>query len=382
MRMRKLILKLHTYVGLTAGLLLALCGLTGSLLVFGEELDRALNPSLLRVEPGTEVAPLQAVLDAARQTLPGEKPSRIRLPREDDNACEVCFTAEGDPRCVYVDPYSARVLGTRVPAQSFKGRLFYLHRRLLSGEAGETVVGVGGILLLALSLSGVVLWWPGRGKLARGLRVKWNGGRRRLTYDLHSVSGVCAMLFLGVTAFTGAAMVFRPSFESALNRLSPRHQPAGKPASTPRPGSKQASLEAVMRSADAALPDARTTFVTLPATATAPIVVRKRQPGELQPSGRSLVYLDQYSGEVLSVESAFETPPGTRAGNYLYPLHVGLAGGTLTRVLQVFVGFAPAVLFFTGFLMWRSRVIARNKVASRAPQAGRKAGGDECTESV
>lgn len=356
---RKLVFRLHLYVGLAAGLLLALCGLTGSALVFGNELDRALNPGLLRVTPGGRAAPVQDVLNAARRFYPGGKASRIRLPQDAEGSYEVCFAAGEEPRCVYVDPYSARVLGSRVPAHSFKGRLLSLHRRLLSGEAGETVVGVGGILLLALSLSGVVLWWPGRKNLARGLRVKWGGGRRRLSYDLHRVSGVCVLLFLSVTTFTGAAMVFRPTFESSLNRLGRRPRHAEKPASTPRAGFEPAPLEVVMRGADAALPNSRATFVTLPGTPTAPYVVRKRQTGELQQSGRSLVYLDQYSGDVLSVESAFHAPAGTRAGNYLYPVHAGQFGGTPTRVLQVIVGFAPAWLFFTGFLMWRNRVAAK-----------------------
>src|SRR5918912_572989 len=153
--MGKVLLKLHTYVGLSIGLLLALIGLTGSLIVFGDELDAWLNPGILRVEPRGEQPSAQSMLDAVRAAYPNEKLGRVRLPREAHDSAEICFDARREPRCVYVDPYSAAVLGERVPARSFKGRLVSLHRRLLSTEVGEVIIGVCGLLLLTLSLSGL-----------------------------------------------------------------------------------------------------------------------------------------------------------------------------------------------------------------------------------
>jgi uncharacterized iron-regulated membrane protein len=358
--MRKLIFKAHMYLGLCVGLLLAMSGLTGSLLVFGEEIDGLLNASLLKVEPRSEQrASLEDVLKSVRQAYPSEKPARIRLPREAEATYEVCFEAKADPRCAYVNPHDATVLGSRVPAHSFKSRLFYLHRRLLSGETGETIIGIGGIVLVLLSLSGVVLWWPGRKRLASGWKIRWRSSRYRVNYDLHRILGVCAMLFLSITAFTGAAMVFRPTFESILKQVAPAPKPAPRPTSTIKDG-ERASLDDILRSAGAALPEGELTMITLPATPTAAIVVRKKVSGELHPSGRSLVYLDQYSGQLLLAENALEAPRPARIVNNLYPLHTGRLAGIWTRVLQVFVGFMPALLFFTGFMMWLSRLRARN----------------------
>lgn len=358
--MRKLIFKAHMYLGLCIGLLLAMIGLTGSLLVFGEEIDGFLNASLLKVEHrAQEKASLDDVLKNVRQAYPNEKLARIRLPREAEGTYEVCFEAKSDPRCAYVDPYNATLLGTRVPNHSFKSRLFYLHRRLLSGETGETIIGIAGIILLLLSISGVVLWWPGRKRLARGWKIRWRGSRYRVNYDLHRIVGICAMLFVSLSAFTGAAMVFRPTFESILKKFAPSAPPAAKPASTIRDG-ERASLNEIIRSADAALPHGELTMITLPATPTAAIVVRKRVSGELHPNGRSLIHLDQYNGQLLLAENALEAPATARIVYNLYPVHTGRLGGIWTRVLQVFVGIVPALLFFTGFMMWLSRLRARN----------------------
>ncbi|MBG1241452.1 PepSY domain-containing protein [Nostoc sp. NZL] len=51
MKLRKSILSLHRYVGILAGILLIIISLTGSLLVFHEEIDQFFNPQLLRVTP-------------------------------------------------------------------------------------------------------------------------------------------------------------------------------------------------------------------------------------------------------------------------------------------------------------------------------------------
>lgn len=44
--MRKLLLSLHLYAGLVAGIFLVLLSVTGSFMVFEDEIDRALNPKL------------------------------------------------------------------------------------------------------------------------------------------------------------------------------------------------------------------------------------------------------------------------------------------------------------------------------------------------
>ncbi|MEH2085041.1 MAG: PepSY-associated TM helix domain-containing protein [Nostoc sp.] len=46
---------------------------------------------------------------------------------------------------------------------------------------------------------------------------------------------------------------------------------------------------------------------------------------------------------------------GDRILNSFTPLHYGTFGGLPTRILYVFVGLAPLILFITGFVMWQYR---------------------------
>jgi uncharacterized iron-regulated membrane protein len=97
------------------------------------------------------------------------------------------------------------------------------------------------------------------------------------------------------------------------------------------------------------------TYVSLPATPTSPLSVRKHLDPELHPNGRSFVYLDPWSGEVLAAENALLAPAGTRLDNLVYPLHIGRFGGVTVRVLYALLGLFPLLLFVSGCLMWWNR---------------------------
>ena len=83
--------------------------------------------------------------------------------------------------------------------------------------------------------------------------------------------------------------------------------------------------------------------------------MRKKIAGELHPNGKSFVFFDQYTGEVLLVEDASSAPAGTRIYNTFYPIHIGTLGGLPTRIFQVIVGFLPLLLFVTGYIMWKNQ---------------------------
>ena len=58
---RRLLVKVHLYIGLVLGIVLSIAGLTGSLIVFWQPIDAALNPELL--------APDLACIESAFRTI-------------------------------------------------------------------------------------------------------------------------------------------------------------------------------------------------------------------------------------------------------------------------------------------------------------------------
>src|SRR5690606_32493340 len=156
--MRRLLSWLHLWVGLVAGTLFAVLGLSGSLLVFHEDLLRWQHPQLEGhvLEPDGEV--LAAIL--ARET-----PRGLRSIQFPDASMPTYIGFYVDGRRGYFAPEDGDLLLMRSTGDDFLLWLQDLHIHFLAGEAGEQVVGIVGWVALGLLLTGLYLWWPKRGKL-------------------------------------------------------------------------------------------------------------------------------------------------------------------------------------------------------------------------
>lgn len=77
------------------------------------------------------------------------------------------------------------------------------------------------------------------------------------------------------------------------------------------------------------------------------------------------VYLDQFTGDVLPTTSTRRTP-GDAIVLWLGALHVGHFGGQATKVAWVVFGLAPPLLFFTGFVLWWTRIMRPRDVGGEA----------------
>lgn len=354
-KLRQPALVLHRYAGVIAGILLIIIGLTGSVLVFSEELDHFLHPQLLQVVPQNERVPLETVLDTIREASPELKAHRIIVPQKPDGVYTVMMESPNEEYTdVYVNPYSGAILGSRPWKQTLGGFLIQLHVNLLAGDLGEKVVGISGLLLLLLSITGMILW-PGWKRLAPGIKIRWKAPSRLVSYDIHKVVGILSLLFLALLAFTGAALTFYETVDPVINRFTRLPPLPDPPTSQIVAGKTPMAIEQVLRNADTALSGAETTKIFPAKTPEAAVSVWKKFPQDAHPYGSSYVYLDQYSGAVLRVESSLKAPLNTRIWDQIYLLHIGTFGGLVTRVLYVIVGLAPVALFVTGLALWRHR---------------------------
>jgi uncharacterized iron-regulated membrane protein len=354
----------HRWVGLAAGCVLVVTGLTGSALVFRQEIDSALNPALLRVEPAPARASLQSIADEIRRRFPdAPAAARVRMPRGPHDAYEFWMGAE-PALYVYADPYRGTILGARGPRAFLTGWLFWLHSHMLSGEVGHTIAGIAALALVGLSLTGLVIWWPRRPPWSSwkqwhaALTIKRGSGSRRVTFDLHRALGFYASAFLLVAGVTGASLVFNEWFERAAHVIvgtSPVKVSSTVPVLRASPAPATLPLDTLLAIAEAAQPGGTISYLYLATTPGQTFRVRQRLPGEEHPNGKSFVNVDPTSGRVVGVESGALAPTGARLYSILYPLHIGILGGTATRLLAVLVGLSLPALAVSGALIWWRR---------------------------
>lgn len=355
--MRKLLSWLHLWVGLGAGIAFAVLGLSGSVLVFHEDLLRWQHPQL-------EGHPLRADGEVVAAILARESAHGLRTIQFPDADMPTYVGFYLDGRRGYFAPEDGRTLLMRSTDDDFLLWLQDLHIHLLSGEAGEQVVGVVGWIALGLLLSGLYLWWPKRGMLKLSLQWFANPPPRRWL-SWHRSSGVLLLPLLLLLTLTGVGMVYHAGARSLLTGLFGGGE---VPAAPVHAADAALDWKAVVARAQAGLPGARLTRTAAPAQGEGVVSFRARMPGEWHVNGRSTVHVDLAGREVLLAHDATAQATGARMTEAIYPLHIGAVGGPLLRWLTALAGLVPAFLLATGFLFWLRKPPKRN---GRAPLPGR-----------
>ena len=356
--LRRWLFRLHLWCGLAVGLVLVAIGASGSALVFRPEIEDALYvPSVTAT--GAAV-PVEPILAAVRLRYPGRRVSRVQFPANALRAIEFVVSKVGARSLkdaqqirVFASPYTGDILGSREQQASWVFVVQDFHFSLLGGLTGLKVNGGVAAVLLLMSVTGLVAWWPGRARWRSGFRLSTGASWKRITWELHSIVGFFSSAALIVFAITGVYYGFREPMTKAVLWAVRGAPPTAAPRSTP--SATPATIDAVLQSASTAIAGARILALRVPATPTAPWVASasvRNHSGE----GEDRIYIDAGNAAVLRIDRPSAMPRGARALELVNPLHLGTFGGVITRGVWVLLGLVPLVLFGTALIMWWNRV--------------------------
>ncbi|UPL47556.1 PepSY-associated TM helix domain-containing protein [Hymenobacter sublimis] len=219
MKAKKLVGKLHLWLGLTSGLVVFIVSLTGAIFVFQDEIRDLTEP--WRKVPVQATAPVlpSRLQAAALASHPGIAASTTWVTYFGaERSATVFFTDKaGNPIQVYLNPYTGQVLREQNLRTYFFSIVQEIHMTLLLPEAvAKWVVGGAVLIFVVMLLTGLVLWWPKRRQERKQrFTIKWGARWRRINYDLHNVLGFYAASIGLVLALTGLFMIF-PSVLTAI----------------------------------------------------------------------------------------------------------------------------------------------------------------------
>lgn len=332
--LRKAIFQIHLWTGIGLGLYVVLISVSGSAIVFRNELYKYWGdtPKLVTVRPARLTQ--DQMRDAAHKRYPGYVITFLWEAKRPDQATEIWLEKRSSRYQRLFDPYTGEDLGRSVPIGiSVVAWFTSLHTDLLGGPKGRIVNGVASSFLTLLCLTGAILWWPGLGKWRRSLMVDPKANWKRLNWELHSAVGFWTFALVFMWAFTGVYLVFPDPFQKAVNHFYPldyyrlvSDADFSAPKAPPQP--------------------ARFVLVSDPPPL-AQAQLAQAQPATPRPPGaRRRRFIPHYS-------------KGDTILRWIYYLHFGNFAGSKIKGVWTALGLLPVILFFTGAIMWWNRVLSR-----------------------
>jgi uncharacterized iron-regulated membrane protein len=311
---RKALFQIHLWTGVALGLYIFVISLSGSAIVFRNELYNALWPGPRTVAISSPRLTHDQLRDAARRAYPRYKVSWIwdamRPNQAPNQAIEIWLDRGGHKKERLFDPYTGQDLGESRPYSiQLLAWLADLHINLLSGNAGRLVNGTLATFVLVLSVTGAVLWWPGIRGWRRGLTIRPTSNWKLFNWQLHSVVGLWMLPFVFIFGVVGTYAAFPRPFQVLVNKIAP--------------------LDVYRIIPEASLRNSTLNFIPVGA-----------QTGTQRP---------RFVRPKLST--------GDQIIRWFSYLHFGNFGGWPSKALWVVIGLAPAFLFVTGVLMWWTRVL-------------------------
>ncbi len=203
--LKKIFFQIHWFLGITAGLILSIMGVTGAIYSYEQPIQKWLNPDsyTVQAENRDKLTPAE-LYQHFHNTDSKIKINSITIAKDPTASSSINIVKEGARKGynMMINPYTAEVL------PEIKGRDFFqfvqqLHRNLTVGPVGKQITGASTLILILFVLSGLYLRWPKKHSLKQWFMIKPQLKGRNFLWDLHAVVGTWVVIFYLILACTG-----------------------------------------------------------------------------------------------------------------------------------------------------------------------------------
>jgi len=380
---RNAIFQVHWFLGITAGIVLAIVGVTGGVLSFEDALLKALNPGVMTVEPRARALAPGALLERVREQRPGEAISSLQLSSDPRDAAMIGFAPKDGGRRgerAHLDPYTGELLG-EPRYQDFFRTTMQLHRWLVADDIGKQVVGASTAILVFFCLSGLYLRWPRRrGSLRTWLALDWRQKGRNFLWHLHAVVGTWVLVTYLVMALTGLWWSYGWYRDAVNDWAAAGTQRRALPRTTEGRGEPPPfDIDAAWQAFTSTAPAWSSATLALPKGDGA-ISVRYLDARPAHERARNEISFDPWTLEPVAHERYDDGSLRQKIGASMFALHRGSFFGTGGVVVFMLTSFAMPLFAVTGWMLYldrrrRKRVVraaATNEATTRplSPPAG------------
>jgi len=363
---------LHLWLGLATGIVIVIVSLTGSVLVFEDELFDFFHRDLVEIKQTGRAKPISELMAIVQQNLGKAKPitdiringdghsyvfSASKINKREDITLSYFsqFKYRDD---VYVNPYNGKVLGVIDVRYEFFNVTEQLHRQLLLVKpVGGVVIGCCVLIFLLMLITGFILWLPKNLKqFKKSISIKWGAKWKRVNYDLHNSLGFYVLPIAIVIAVTGLTWSFK-WWEKGIYQILGSKKPVvlvrkAPPVSTA--DTTENHLDQMLTALQHKLEgNYQVIGLNIPGkgeqTMMAFVYLKNRTDGW---RNLSYYYFDARTGKLFDQLEHVKKPLGLKWRNSNKDIHTGRIYGLTTQLLALLASLFCASLPITGFLIW------------------------------
>lgn len=333
--------KLHLILGIFGASFLLVLGLTGSLLVYGKEIQSLAGSHSIAVEDRR--LSLDELYKQLLTQIPDGSVAGWLVSDLNDQADQVWFHNLEMPsrESVYlINPYNGKVIGKLKEdrSDSIYGFLLVLHYSLFLGGVGYFLTGCIAFIYLVLVISGIKLYkrfWISL------FRLRWKESIQILFSDLHKFVGINAVWFHLILAITGGWWSLRDTVILTFPEERVVHHL----------WHKEDSINQLVEQTKKEIPGFRLGYVSFPHhSKEEPIGIygNRFDSSGLESRYGSYVRYDVKSKKIFDKVDISKEEFWNQILDSFRPLHFGTFANHLSKVIWVIGGLSPAILAISG----------------------------------
>jgi uncharacterized iron-regulated membrane protein len=376
--MNKKLWAVHSWLGLYTGIFIAFLSITGSLVVFKDEIDVLLNQDLFKVNPQGQRLAYNTLFKKAKEHIT-QKDSTLQIaqfcfPQKKEDALLVIAYQEeiknkqkgkekkenliekvinAQTYHLFINPYTGEVLGDR---NYYKSLAFYLrniHVRFYDGVIGRQATGIFGIALVISTILGFVIYGNFmKEAVFASIRTK---NFRQLFADWHKFIGVLTLVFNLMIGVTGAWLGMQSNYMKWFGIKDPSVKKFDKVIKAEEDLKMDFDIDKALQRTESEFPTLIPKYLSYSDNGERTVSIAGDVAGKAYEIERHKIVFDK-----LTLASKFKFDihqAGTGAKLYMVQeaLHFGNFGGFWLKFLYVFFGLTSGFLSVTGFYIYIKR---------------------------
>ncbi|TYQ00057.1 putative iron-regulated membrane protein [Tenacibaculum adriaticum] len=365
-KFQKIVSWIHLWPSLIAGIIVLFVCLTGTIIVYTDEIMDLTAGDALYVEAKSEKISHEKIFEVINNLNPNYKLSEIVFYKDPNRSfrLRVFDLKEKDLMMIYMDPYTGNILKTDHTIYFFYITA-HLHAQLLAGSFGGWLVIISTIIFLIGCITGLILWWPKKwNKNTRNasFTIKWKAKFKRLNYDLHNVLGFYTLPTSIILSITGLLIFFHPLMDFTV-KISGGDD-LGIQDILPKADSTKVSKDLVAyayKTLEEEYPKKKAVNSwVFRLDKLGAFTINSGKPGLKSMENVDYTIYDRYTGEKIIPSTGQITHE--KVENMVWQLHMGQWWGQIGKFITFLTGIIATSLSVTGFLIWWGKRKKKNKV--------------------